>query len=238
MTDNELQTIVEEVIASLKTNGKTIDQLTAVQTMVSGDYIELNGGRKVAYSVLYNQLYTAAQSVIEACETEMWTAINSKANKAGSSSQDFAADDLVANSLQVLGNIISAGSVTVTDPNIGAVEIAVGGEEGNEALVITGESGKTITLPLGSAEAGLALATSADISYVLQLIGLLNHQAEINAAAIDTLSSRFDLMNGVVQNLAAAVGALAEVYCTESEYQELIDAGTVDPNVKYFIYEQ
>ena len=93
MTENELQTIVEAVIDALKTNGKTIAQLTAVTTMGDGDYIELNGGRKVAYSVLYNQLWTAAQSVISASESEMWTAINGKANAAGSSTQDFAADE-------------------------------------------------------------------------------------------------------------------------------------------------
>ncbi len=237
MTENELQTIVEAVIDALKTNGKTIAQLTAVTTMGDGDYIELNGGRKVAYSVLYNQLWTAAQSVISASESEMWTAINGKANAAGSSTQDFAADELVANSLSVLGDIIAAGSVTVTDPSVGSVEIAVGGEEGNETLVITGESGKTITLPLGSAEAGLTLATSADTANCLRLIGLLNHQAEINAAAIDSLSSRYGLMNSTVQSLAVAVGALAEEYLTETEYNALVDAGTVDPNKKYFIYE-
>jgi hypothetical protein len=76
MTDNELQTIVEAVLESLKTNGKTIEQLTAVTTMGTNDYIELNGGRKVKYSVLYDQLYTAAQAVIEASETGMWAAIN------------------------------------------------------------------------------------------------------------------------------------------------------------------
>lgn len=237
MTENELQTIVEAVIDALKTNGKTIAQLTAVTTMGDGDYIELNGGRKVAYSVLYNQLWTAAQSVISASESEMWTAINGKANAAGSSTQDFAADELVANSLSVLGDIIAAGSVTVTDPSVGSVEIAVGGEEGNETLVITGESGKTIALPLGSAEAGLTLATSADTANCLRLIGLLNHQAEINAAAIDSLSSRYDLMNSTVQSLAVAVGALAEVYCTEAEYNELVESGTVNLNTKYFIYE-
>lgn len=237
MTDTELQEVVAAVIEALKTNGKTIAQLTAVTTMTDGDYIELNGGRKVAYSVLYNQLWTAAQAVITASESEMWTAINAKANAAGSSSQNFAADDLVANSLSVLGDIIAAGSVTVTDPDIGTVEIAVGGEEGSETLVITGESGKTITLPLGSAEVGLVLATSDDISAVNRRCWLLEHQAGINANAIDALSAQLDLTKGNVYDLQVAVGGLAEEYLTETEYNALVDAGTVDPNKKYFIYE-
>ena len=237
MTDNELQTIVEAVLESLKTNGKTIEQLTAVTTMGTNDYIELNGGRKVKYSVLYDQLYTAAQAVIEASETEMWTAINAKANKAGSSSQDFAADDLVANTLQVLGDIIAAGSVSVTDPNIGTVEIAVGGEEGSETLTITGESGKTITLPLGSAEAGLVLATSDDISNLMGILNNLSRTVQVNGAQLDLLSNRVAAMTSSIEALEVALGALAEVYCTEAEYNQMIDSGSIDPNIKYFIYE-
>lgn len=114
MTENEKQEIVAEVLASLKTNGRTIMQLTPVTTMTSGDYFELNGGRRVEYSVLYNQLYSAAEMVIEADKVEMWTAINT---------------------------------------------------------------------------------------------------------------------------LQATVDDFAEVYCTEEEYNAMIDAGTIDPNTKYFIYE-
>lgn len=237
MTDTELQEVVAAVIEALKTNGKTIAQLTAVTTMTDGDYIELNGGRKVAYSVLYNQLWTAAQSVITASESEMWTAINGKANAAGSSSQDFAADDLVANSLSVLGDIIAAGSVTVTDPDIGTVEIAVGGEEGSETLVITGESGKTITLPLGSADAGLVLATSGDIADIMAIITNMSHYITADGTRINELSNGLVASNSRIQALEVAVGALGEEYLTEADYNALVDAGTVDPNKKYFIYE-
>lgn len=114
MTENEIETIVAAVLASLKTNGKTIEQLTPVMTMGSNDYIELNGGRKVKYSVLYDKLYNAAQEAIEQGETEMWTTINA--------------------------------------------------------------------------------------------------------------------LRSVVENLN-------EVYCTEAEYNEMVDAGTIDPNTKYYIYE-
>ena len=149
MTEQEIQTIVAAVIDSLKTNGKTIDQLTAVTTMGTNDFIELNGGRKVKYSVLYDQLYTAAQTVIEADKGDTWTAINA----------------------------------------------------------------------------------------LRQHVSRLQHQVDINGEGLDTLTSRFGQLFYTVSALADKLGELAEVYCTEAEYNAMVDAGTIDPNTKYFIYE-
>lgn len=59
MSNEELQTVVEAVIHSLKTNGKTIDQLTAVQTLLNGDCFEIGGGRKISYEVLVGLLSEA-----------------------------------------------------------------------------------------------------------------------------------------------------------------------------------
>ena len=59
MSNEELQTVVEAVIRSLKTNGKTIDQLTAVQTLLDGDCFEIGGGRKISYEVLVGLLSEA-----------------------------------------------------------------------------------------------------------------------------------------------------------------------------------
>lgn len=59
MSNEELQTVVEAVIHSLKTNGKTIDQLTAVQTLLDGDCFEIGGGRKISYGVLVGLLSEA-----------------------------------------------------------------------------------------------------------------------------------------------------------------------------------
>lgn len=149
MTENEKQEIVAEVLASLKTNGRTIMQLTPVTTMTSGDYIELNGGRRVEYSVLYDQLYSAAETAIEAYKAEMWTGINT---------------------------------------------------------------------------------VSSNLSR-------LQRQVDINGDGLDRLASDFGLMQGSLRIVAEQLEALAEVYCTEEEYNAMIDAGTIDPNTKYFIYE-
>ncbi len=149
MTPEEKQEIVQAVIAALKTNGRTIMQLTPVTTMTSGDNIELNGGRRVEYSVLYDQLYSAAETAIEAYKAEMWTGINT-----------------------VSSNLLR-----------------------------------------------------------------LQRQVDINGDGLDRLASDFGLMQGSLRIVAEQLEALAEVYCTEAEYNAMIDAGTIDPNTKYFIYE-
>lgn len=63
MTDEQIiQTAVEEVLAALKTSGKTISQLTEVSELSENDYFEISGGRKVSYAVLL----TAVTATIEA----------------------------------------------------------------------------------------------------------------------------------------------------------------------------
>ena len=52
MTTEDLQEIVAAVIAALKTNGKTIDQLTAVTSLADSDNLEVSGGKKIAFSKL------------------------------------------------------------------------------------------------------------------------------------------------------------------------------------------
>lgn len=59
MTNEELQTVVAAVIQSLKTNSKTIAQLTEVHSIDSSDYFEISGGRKVSYGVLLDLLSNA-----------------------------------------------------------------------------------------------------------------------------------------------------------------------------------
>lgn len=53
MTSEEKQEIINAVLAALRTNSKSIDQLTSVSEMSEEDFLELNGGRKVSYGVLF-----------------------------------------------------------------------------------------------------------------------------------------------------------------------------------------
>jgi hypothetical protein len=68
MTTDELNSIVAQVISAIRTNSKTIDQLSAVDSLGDEDYFEVNGGRKVSYSVLMtliNSLSSTEQDSIK-----------------------------------------------------------------------------------------------------------------------------------------------------------------------------
>lgn len=52
MTQEEITTIVEQVLQALLTSGRTIPQLTAVTDVADSDCFELSGGRKVSYGTL------------------------------------------------------------------------------------------------------------------------------------------------------------------------------------------
>lgn len=52
MTEAEKQAIIDAVLSSLRTNSRTIAQLTPVTQLDKEDYFELNGGRKVSFSML------------------------------------------------------------------------------------------------------------------------------------------------------------------------------------------
>ena len=58
----EQQVIFDAVIASLRTNSKTIEQLTPQTSLGSNDWFELNGGRKVSYTVLRDLIASMSSS--------------------------------------------------------------------------------------------------------------------------------------------------------------------------------
>lgn len=68
MTTEEKQEIISAVLSAVRTNSKKISQLTPVTEMSDDDYIELSGGRRVAYSVLMSVLeyYVTAEAMTEA----------------------------------------------------------------------------------------------------------------------------------------------------------------------------
>ena len=58
----EQQVIFDAVIASLRTISKTIEQLTPQTSLGSNDWFELNGGRKVSYTVLRDLIASMSSS--------------------------------------------------------------------------------------------------------------------------------------------------------------------------------
>ncbi len=52
ITQDEMQSIVSAVISAIRTNSRTIDQLTPVTSLSDSDCFEINGGKRVTYKVL------------------------------------------------------------------------------------------------------------------------------------------------------------------------------------------
>ena len=75
MTNEELQTVVSAVIQALKTNGKTIDQLTPVTSLANSDSLEVSGGKKIAFSKLKELV--ASSVVVTEESIKSWVVIES-----------------------------------------------------------------------------------------------------------------------------------------------------------------
>ena len=62
MTESEKQVIIDAVLSALRTNSRTIEQLTPVASLSASDYFEVNGGRRIAYTVLAKLIATLSES--------------------------------------------------------------------------------------------------------------------------------------------------------------------------------
>lgn len=69
MTDTEKQAIIDAVIdavlSSLRTNSRTINELTPTTSIDETDYFELNGGRRIAYCNLAEQISSITTTELE-----------------------------------------------------------------------------------------------------------------------------------------------------------------------------
>ena len=65
MTQEEFQSIVNAVLSAIRTNSRTIAQLTAVPSLSDSDSFEVSGGKRVTYGVL--------KSLIASFSSATWT---------------------------------------------------------------------------------------------------------------------------------------------------------------------
>lgn len=72
LTSDEIQSIVSRVLSSLRTNSKTINDLSPVTSLTDSDWFEVAGGKKVAYSVLRDLIASAS----DATHNELQTIVN------------------------------------------------------------------------------------------------------------------------------------------------------------------
>lgn len=71
MTEQEKQSIIDAVLSSIRTNSRSIGQLTAVPTLSDNDFFEVAGGKKVAFSVLRDLVSAYANLDAESIKTDI-----------------------------------------------------------------------------------------------------------------------------------------------------------------------
>lgn len=69
ITPDEQQSIVSAVLSSIRTNSRTIDQLTPVTSLSDSDSFEINGGKRVTYKVLRDLIASLSSSEQDSLRT-------------------------------------------------------------------------------------------------------------------------------------------------------------------------
>ena len=253
MTPEEKQEIVQAVIAALKTNGRTIMQLTEATQLTDNDYFEIHGGRRIAYSYLYSNVMSETESIIEDFETDVNTAIAGKVN-GYNASWIWNASLRTEERFNEFKAAVQAGKVIY---------------DGSSGLILNGiynslESSIFIwyynydscqvecTLTLSNGSVIMSRNTVKVFASTTSVTALTNR-----VAAVESVTDNLTGENGATfigyhntdspeladaETVSEALDVLVhrgkEVYCTMEEYQEMVDAGTIDPDTKYYIYEE
>lgn len=69
ITQDETQSIINAVISAIRTNSRTIDQLTPVTSLSDSDCFEINDGKKVTYKVLKELIAALSQNELDSLIT-------------------------------------------------------------------------------------------------------------------------------------------------------------------------
>lgn len=275
MTPEEKQEIVQAVIAALKTNGRTIMQLTEATQLTDNDYFEIHGGRRIAYSYLYGNVMSEVEDIIEDFETDVNLALAGKINGynaawAWNASQRTEAkfNEFVA-AIQAGKVIYKGGLIINATYNAQNTSIAIWYYNYDSSQVEC-----TLTLSNGSVTLGSNIVTYfADTDEVLTLAGRVTTlEGEVSDLSVlptyvENLDIRLTTAESSITDITGETGALnvgyhntndpayasaytvsaaldliienmKEVYCTMEQYQAWVDAGTIDPDTKYYIYEE
>lgn len=276
MTPEEKQEIVAAVIAALKTNGRTIMQLTEATSISNSDYFEINGGRRIAYSKLYDNIMDDLSDTIENFETDVNTALAGKVNGYNASWiwSDSMRTEARFNEFKAAvqaGKVIYDGlSGLILNGTYNSLESSIfiwyyNYDSCQVECTLTLSNG-SVTLSRNTVK-GFASTTSVTSveNRVTTLEGQVSDLSGLTSD-VSSLGNRMTAAENSITSITGSTGALyvgyhntndsdysdlytvsaaldlliyktKEVYCTMDEYNEMADAGTLDPNTKYFIYE-
>lgn len=207
ITQDEMQDIVSAVISAIRTNSRTIDQLTPVTSLSDNDSIEINGGKRVSVGVI--------KSLIEALATSEHDSLKILITKQELSSLDISATDeevtmtvsskskTVSASLPI-ATITSAGVVKAAD----MVKLQSAYNKANEAetqLTALQTALEALKTRLTTAEGGVATNASDiaslqdDLQRVAHALNTLSGSGD-TTAVIDTFKEVVDFLAGITND--------------------------------------
>lgn len=207
ITQDEMQDIVNAVISAIRTNSRTIDQLTPVTSLSDNDSIEINGGKRVSVGVI--------KSLIEALATSEHDSLKILITKQELSSLDISATDeevtmtvsskskTVSASLPI-ATITSAGVVKAAD----MVKLQSAYNKANEAETQSAAlqtALETLRVRLSTGEGRIAtnendIATlQDDLQSVVQALNALSGSGD-TTAVIDTFNEVVDFLAGIAND--------------------------------------
>jgi len=252
MTENELQEVVAAVIASLKTNGRTIMQLTEATSVTDSDYFEINGGRRIAYSHLYNNVLSETADIIDTYTTQISTQLNEKID-------GYNADWIFTEAYRTEANFnafvqaISDDKIiyfkndrrvidAVYNPLESCIYIQYYSFSPSVVECTLTLSNGTVTLSsnvvtLLASESEITSLTSRMTSAETSISSVTGSSGAWNVGYQNDDDPDFSSVTNVATALDLLVYRLKEVFLTQAEYNALVEAGTIDANTKYYIYE-
>lgn len=164
MTSEEKQEIVQEVLSAIRTNSAQITDLTEVQEIPTGGYIEISGGRRISANIFLSLIQTAIEVGLVTPLNQRVNTLETNVNSLSSNKFDKSSVVQSQGSSQTL--VMSQKAVTdilnTLNVQIGRINVAKG--ENNTAVYevkYTNTNGtvSTITIPSATlSKAGLLSA--------------------------------------------------------------------------------
>ena len=195
MTAEEKQQIVSEVLSAIRTNSALITDLTEVQEIPSGTFLELSGGKRISAANLRDAIQEAIVEAsvtpltgrVQTLETNVTNLGNTKFDKtdvveaSGSSSDKVMSQKYVTQLLNALG------------VRVGNISVSLGTNDANDFyLVFTNDDGQNTSLKIGKATTTKAgLLSAADKTALEDL-----KEAKITELNIYTGSEDVDIILG------------------------------------------
>ena len=185
MTAEEKQEIVSEVLSAIRTNSALITDLTEVQDIPSGGYLELSGGKRISAANLLSVIQAAIVEAsvsplagrVDTLETNVTTLGNTKFDKAnvveasGSSAEKVMSQRYLTQLLNAIG--VQLGNINVAKGSHGGTSFEIR---------YTNSYGSTTTITLPSATTSKAgLLSAADKEALGQLM-----DSEVTGLRVET----------------------------------------------------